>query len=233
MISRWVLLFIASFVCTKKNDIVAASEEHPDRFPIQVNVGVAFGNQEFSLGSSGNDLDSSGDDLDSSGNDLDTSELCEFLDISSDGRYAKDQRMIEYLKERLCEISTEKKVANHRSLMKQEDGSPGQSESINLVASEDNKNIFGSENCTESNENKVQIETVTDGFPSETSFDIRDSNGTVILNQKDLSEANKSYKLDTCLLSGCYTLNVYDENGDGICCEHGDGSGSYLFPLYL
>jgi len=68
-----------------------------------------------------------------------------------------------------------------------------------------------------------------DNYPEETSFDIKDSNGTVVFSggtygsQADGSTLN----IPMCLDAGCYTFTIYDSYGDGICCSYGNGSYTY------
>jgi lysyl endopeptidase len=65
-----------------------------------------------------------------------------------------------------------------------------------------------------------------DNYPEETSWEITNSQGNVLLsggpyaNQADGSTLN----LDVCLALGCYTFTIIDEYGDGICCQYGNGA---------
>jgi hypothetical protein len=68
-----------------------------------------------------------------------------------------------------------------------------------------------------------------DNYPEETSWDIKDSNGTVVFSggtyasQADGSTLN----IPLCVDTGCYTFTIYDSYGDGICCSYGNGSYTY------
>jgi len=68
-----------------------------------------------------------------------------------------------------------------------------------------------------------------DNYPEETSWDIKDSNGTVVFfggtygSQADGSTLN----IPLCVDDGCYTFTIYDTYGDGICCGYGNGSYAY------
>ncbi|MFM7730032.1 MAG: T9SS type A sorting domain-containing protein [Flavobacteriales bacterium] len=70
------------------------------------------------------------------------------------------------------------------------------------------------------------ISITFDNFPEETSWEITNSQGNVLIyggtyaNQADGSTLN----LDVCLALGCYTFTITDEYGDGICCQYGNGS---------
>lgn len=70
----------------------------------------------------------------------------------------------------------------------------------------------------------VQIEVKTDYWPSEISWDLRDSNDNVIFNIDSYDgpdqtgpDANATFTYDVTLpnVDDCYTVNYYDEYGDG------------------
>jgi hypothetical protein len=64
----------------------------------------------------------------------------------------------------------------------------------------------------------------TDNAPQETTWDVRNSSGTVIDSGGPYSLATHSYH-DTVHLDGmgCYTFTIYDAGGNGICCTNGQG----------
>ena len=64
----------------------------------------------------------------------------------------------------------------------------------------------------------------TDNAPSETTWDLKDVNGTVIDSGGPYATPSHSYK-DTVHLNGagCYTFTIYDAGGNGICCSNGSG----------
>ncbi|MEM9490401.1 MAG: M4 family metallopeptidase, partial [Myxococcota bacterium] len=64
----------------------------------------------------------------------------------------------------------------------------------------------------------VVLDIVLDNYPSETSWDIQDSAGTVVVS------GTTSGGTFTMPADGTYTLNMYDSYGDGICCAYGNGS---------
>jgi hypothetical protein len=67
---------------------------------------------------------------------------------------------------------------------------------------------------------EVVVALTPDNFPSEISWDIKTSTGTVIL-------AGTSNSTTACLPDNqCYTFTIYDSFGDGICCNYGIGSYS-------
>ena len=60
----------------------------------------------------------------------------------------------------------------------------------------------------------------------ETSWKIKDNNGTVIHEGGPYKKGSRgALLLDTfCLKDGCYNFEIIDTYGDGICCQFGDGS---------
>lgn len=95
------------------------------------------------------------------------------------------------------------------------------------------QNIMKSNGCgipNQANEycGKMSIHLQLDNYPQETSWDIKDSKGLVVLKSAKYisSQKNSILKIDTCFLPGCYSFNIYDSYSDGICCKY--GKGSYL-----
>ena len=71
--------------------------------------------------------------------------------------------------------------------------------------------------------------TITfDDYPAETSWDIKDANGTIVFSGGTYgSQAKRStITLPNCIDTGCYTFNMHDSYGDGMCCSYGNGSFS-------
>ena len=68
-----------------------------------------------------------------------------------------------------------------------------------------------------------------DNYPEETSWDIKDSNGSVVFSGGTYgSEADGStLTIPICIDMACYTFTIKDTYGDGICCGYGNGSYSY------
>jgi hypothetical protein len=77
-------------------------------------------------------------------------------------------------------------------------------------------------------EGKVYIKLRTDNFPQETSWRLTNSMGDVVASGSNYTEEATIYQ-DSIELSetGCYTLNVLDSEGDGLCCDW--GFGYFLF----
>ncbi len=64
----------------------------------------------------------------------------------------------------------------------------------------------------------------TDKAPGETTWDVKNSSGTVIDSGGPYTLENHSY-IDTLHLGGvdCYTFTIYDAGGNGLCCSNGNG----------
>jgi hypothetical protein len=78
----------------------------------------------------------------------------------------------------------------------------------------------GGSQCTD---NVLSLEVRTDNYPSETTWDIRNSAGTVLYAGGPYSVPNTLNTIPLCLPSACFTFNIYDTYGDGICCTYGMG----------
>ncbi len=72
----------------------------------------------------------------------------------------------------------------------------------------------------------IRFELAFDNFPQETSWEFLNSVGEVVLSGSDyVGWPNFSLPIDTIinLVPGdCYTFNIYDSIGDGICCDYAD-----------
>lgn len=82
----------------------------------------------------------------------------------------------------------------------------------------------------EASEAKLTVIITTDGFGSETSWELfdSDSNGP-IYNEPEEGQVfadNNTYETSKCLSPGSYTFRINDAFGDGLCCENGNGSFS-------
>lgn len=73
----------------------------------------------------------------------------------------------------------------------------------------------------------VTLTLITDNWGEETSWELADSNNTVLYSvDEDTYLSNTTYDVEFCLPSdACYTFTIYDSYNDGICC--GEGQGSY------
>ncbi len=72
---------------------------------------------------------------------------------------------------------------------------------------------------------EVWVLIKTDDFPEETSWAITDSEGTIWGISEDMSGMADTVLIDTVILygTGCYTFEIYDSFGDGLCCDYGEG----------
>jgi lysyl endopeptidase len=74
----------------------------------------------------------------------------------------------------------------------------------------------------------VRLALTFDEYPEETNWTLRNANNQIIYTSGGQSY-NESYAETTihvefCLPQGCYTFNIFDTEGDGICCQYGQGS---------
>jgi hypothetical protein len=79
----------------------------------------------------------------------------------------------------------------------------------------------GNAACTD-----VQLTITFDNYPKETSWQIKDANGTVVSSggTYDTQPKGSTIAIPDCLADGCYEFIIYDTYGDGICCTYGNGS---------
>lgn len=68
----------------------------------------------------------------------------------------------------------------------------------------------------------VSVEVVSDKWRAESSWTIEDPNGETWSSGKGPHSLN--FQSDCADMLGQYTFTIYDSHGDGICCEHGNGS---------
>ena len=73
-------------------------------------------------------------------------------------------------------------------------------------------------------QNAVNINIQTDNYPGETTWELKDANGTVLASGGPYANSQDTYEEDVCLPDGCYEFYIYDSFGDGICCGYGQGS---------
>lgn len=83
----------------------------------------------------------------------------------------------------------------------------------------------GNDGCVE-----LTLELTLDDYGSETSWEVENESGEIVAqgsNYDDFEAGTK--KIETfCLDAGCYTFYMYDDYGDGICCDYGDGEYQLL-----
>src|SRR4051812_8147839 len=77
---------------------------------------------------------------------------------------------------------------------------------------------------------KIKVVLLTDNYPSETSWTIKDINNTILLQNPSIMGAATVYMDSVCVTAGsCYTFTIHDNAGDGICCGYGHGN----FKVYV
>ncbi len=69
----------------------------------------------------------------------------------------------------------------------------------------------------------VNINLITDNYANETSWYLYDANNNLIDSYDNLSN-NSHYIYNYCLENMCYKLVVNDTEGDGFCCNYGNGN---------
>ncbi len=78
----------------------------------------------------------------------------------------------------------------------------------------------GTGTCTGNN---LTLEVRTDNYPAETTWNIKNSSGTILYSGGPYSVSNTLNNISLCLPTGCYTFTINDAYGDGICCVYGSG----------
>ena len=70
----------------------------------------------------------------------------------------------------------------------------------------------------------INVDIFTDNYGSETTWEIIDENGTIVGSGGPYS--NTTQYNETAWVNGseCYTFNLYDSYGDGMCCQNGVGT---------
>ena len=70
----------------------------------------------------------------------------------------------------------------------------------------------------------VTIQIKPDYYGSDITWNLKDETGNVLASGGPYQDGNTELKsTSVCLPDGCYTFNIYDSYGDGICCSYGDG----------
>lgn len=77
--------------------------------------------------------------------------------------------------------------------------------------------------CTQ---NQVILRLLLDGYPAETSWKLKNSTGAIVKQGGPYAKnlAGKETRDTFCLPNGCYTFEIADQYGDGICCSYGNGT---------
>lgn len=74
--------------------------------------------------------------------------------------------------------------------------------------------------------NGVTLTLTFDDYAAETSWEVRNSSGTVVASfgPYQASQSTTTVIENICLADGCYDFTINDAYGDGICCTYGNGS---------
>ncbi len=72
--------------------------------------------------------------------------------------------------------------------------------------------------------NSGVLTLVLDNYPGETTWNIKNASGTTLYSGGPYSTPNSTVNVPVCLPNACYTFNIFDSYGDGICCLYGQGS---------
>ncbi|MEM8906221.1 MAG: glycoside hydrolase family 9 protein [Bacteroidota bacterium] len=77
--------------------------------------------------------------------------------------------------------------------------------------------------CTDAS---ITLNLNFDNFPEETNWELTDHSGVVLFAGGPYPEVADGSTLTEvfCLPAACYTFSIFDSYGDGICCDHGNGS---------
>jgi lysyl endopeptidase len=70
----------------------------------------------------------------------------------------------------------------------------------------------------------IDLALFTDFYSQETSWELRNEDGDVLYsgdNFNSFTDYNETFNLTE---EGCYTFTIFDQEGDGICCDYGSGS---------
>lgn len=82
------------------------------------------------------------------------------------------------------------------------------------------------------NTNEITLSLTTDAYPAEINWTLKNSAGATLYTSPAYTVANETSTQDFTLpTNDCYTFEITDSYGDGICC--GQGLGSYTFTTTL
>ena len=70
----------------------------------------------------------------------------------------------------------------------------------------------------------VEISIQTDYYGDETSWELKDEAGIVLAEGDNYNSFDSDSQIISFTEAGCYTFTIYDTEGDGMCCDFGNGS---------
>jgi hypothetical protein len=78
----------------------------------------------------------------------------------------------------------------------------------------------------------VTLSLTTDDYPVETAWTLSNNPGAVVYQSTDPNGyfVATTYSVPFCLADGCYRFIITDTEGDGICCDYGDGAFTVTGP---
>jgi hypothetical protein len=74
------------------------------------------------------------------------------------------------------------------------------------------------------NTNSGTLTLILDNYPGETTWNIKNAAGTTLYSGGPYNVPNSTVSVAVCLPNSCYSFNIFDSYGDGICCSYGQGS---------
>jgi len=88
-----------------------------------------------------------------------------------------------------------------------------------------NFNTSGGGGCQD-----ITVELTLDDYGSETTWTLVDAQGNEVLSGGPYQDNQNGTVITetTCLENACYTLEIEDSYGDGICCNYGEGELNIL-----
>ncbi|MFN8339478.1 MAG: zinc-dependent metalloprotease [Saprospiraceae bacterium] len=72
-------------------------------------------------------------------------------------------------------------------------------------------------------QNVLTLQIKTDNYPTETTWNIKNSAGVILYSGGPYSAPNTINNIELCLPTACFTFTIFDAYGDGICCAYGSG----------
>ena len=94
---------------------------------------------------------------------------------------------------------------------------PNNNTDINIFDNSDTK-LFNTSGGT-----NVSIHLITDNYANETSWYFLDENNNIIDSSNSVTN-NHHYEYNYCLENNCYKFIINDSEGDGFCCNYGNGN---------
>jgi lysyl endopeptidase len=70
----------------------------------------------------------------------------------------------------------------------------------------------------------VEFTLQTDYYAEETSWELKNEDGDVLYEGDNYEQFDVDAQTFTLTAAGCYTFTIYDSEGDGMCCDYGQGS---------